>query len=347
MNLHSGSNAVITAAERAALTDLATHASAPERLPEMPMASFSQARTAEVFARRALLNLGIPPHWLARIHRAVPVGQHGTEWDRWLSEYSYWHVVHNSLGKSETWRRLVRGPTVLLYHGIGKRDEPASRFVLPLKRFEQHMTWLRSRRYNVLGLDALLGFWHGGRLPPPRSVVVTLDDAYADAYENAFPILARLRIPATVFVVTKRVGGINDWERYGPLAGRPLAEKWQLQAMRDGGIQLGAHSRTHVSLRSVSSDHAEDEIVGSRRDLEQMFSCAVTTFAYPFGHNNTSLQETVRRAGFLSACDVVPAVADPWVPRYAIPRVEIHGTWRLLHVVMALLVGHVPRVLAA
>jgi peptidoglycan/xylan/chitin deacetylase (PgdA/CDA1 family) len=335
---------VVGHAEHVARADLATFATERADISGLELATFAQAGVFDVVSRRALLAVRVPPRWLSAVSPPL-TAKWDTGWTRWLNNYAYWHTVQQQLGGSQTWHRLVRGPLVLLYHAIGSSAEPASRFVLPVRRFEQHMRWLRARRYHVLSLEELLDYWQRRQLPPPRSVVVTLDDAYADAYTNAFPVLARLRIPASFFVVTRRIGGCNDWEPGGPLAGRPLATAAQLGLMRDGGMRLGAHSRTHPSLLRISREQAEDEIVGARADFEQLFATPAATFAYPFGHNTTEVQGIVRQAGYAGACDVVAAVADPWVSRFAIPRVELHGTWRLLHLALALWLGHVPRVL--
>jgi peptidoglycan/xylan/chitin deacetylase (PgdA/CDA1 family) len=50
-----------------------------------------------------------------------------------------------------------------------------------------------------------------------------------------------------------------------------------------GLITVGAHSRTHPILSRLDSDRIEDEILGSKNDLEQMTGGAVTQFAYPNG----------------------------------------------------------------
>ena len=55
--------------------------------------------------------------------------------------------------RPRTWVGLQRGTAILMYHAIGREDEPASRYVLPASRFRRRLAWLRLRRYNVIGLE--------------------------------------------------------------------------------------------------------------------------------------------------------------------------------------------------
>lgn len=61
---------------------------------------------------------------------------------------------------------------------------------------------LVARRFVVIGMDQLLAIRRGERPVQPRTVMVTIDDAYADAAEHAWPVLQRVGIPATLFVPT-------------------------------------------------------------------------------------------------------------------------------------------------
>lgn len=80
---------------------------------------------------------------------------------------------------------------------------------------------------------------------------------------------------------------------------------WQQVAeMARGGVFIGAHTRSHPVLAGQPSARLEDEIAGSRRDLESHIDAPVRYFAYPYGGRrdlDDSAVEAVRRAGYDAA----------------------------------------------
>jgi len=214
---------------------------------------------------------------------------------------------------------------------MGDRREAPSCYVIPQRRFLWQMVWLRLCRYRIISLPDLVAHLRSDRLPPGRAVVVTFDDGYADNYHLAFPILRKLRIPATIFLVSRAVGGEANWTTEPALAGRPLLTVGLIKEMLDGGFEAGAHTRTHVSLTDVPADEKRElEIVGSRQDLEESFGRPIRTFAYPFGDYDPDIAQAVQRAGFHAACCSRSGVNDPATPHFELRRVEVRGTDSLL-----------------
>ena len=88
---------------------------------------------------------------------------------------------------------------ILLYHRVVEPGLDPHRLALPPLAFSAQMQEL-ARRWVPLPLPELAARSRAGTLPR-GAVAVTLDDAYADALENASPILLSTRVPATFFAV--------------------------------------------------------------------------------------------------------------------------------------------------
>lgn len=93
-----------------------------------------------------------------------------------------------------------RGALILAYHRVGERHRDPFLLNVSPRHFAEHLEVLR-RECRPLPLRRL-----AGGTPPRRSVVVTLDDGYADNLREAKPLLDRADVPATVFVVSGAVG---------------------------------------------------------------------------------------------------------------------------------------------
>ena len=79
------------------------------------------------------------------------------------------------------------------------------------------------------------------RKPLGRTATVTFDDAYSGVFDYAFPILAALRLPATVFVVTDAAANREPfwWDHpvAAQLVGTPTAGRW-LGVLRGDGRRI-------------------------------------------------------------------------------------------------------------
>ncbi len=107
------------------------------------------------------------------------------------------------VGDGAARRRKAAAFQVLLYHRVNDAADPIFDTV-PVRSFDAQMALL-VRHFNVLSLDDLLDRRARNDVPP-RAVAITFDDGYEDNYANAFPILTRLGLPATVFLTSGTVG---------------------------------------------------------------------------------------------------------------------------------------------
>jgi peptidoglycan/xylan/chitin deacetylase (PgdA/CDA1 family) len=99
--------------------------------------------------------------------------------------------------------------TVLAYHRITDATAPDFVHYRPNvsaapQMFARQMAWI-AKRFNVISLPVLHAFLVKGRPLPSRPLLITFDDGYLDNYQNAFPILRRLQLPAVIFLMTSRM----------------------------------------------------------------------------------------------------------------------------------------------
>jgi peptidoglycan/xylan/chitin deacetylase (PgdA/CDA1 family) len=97
-----------------------------------------------------------------------------------------------------------------MYHGVTNERafnevENHSNMHVSAPLFSQQMRFL-SNRHNVLRLSDFVKHLRDGSAFPRHSVVITFDDGYENNYTEAFPVLQKYGIPATLFLSTRFIG---------------------------------------------------------------------------------------------------------------------------------------------
>ena len=100
---------------------------------------------------------------------------------------------------------------VLMYHNLAE-DYPkgAEGANITPKLFEEHMQGILDRGYTPVFVADYYNSVQRGETLPENPIIITFDDGYLSNYEIAYPILKRLNIPATIFIVTSTVGATAE-----------------------------------------------------------------------------------------------------------------------------------------
>jgi len=324
-----GADGIRASDRRAFAAEGVAHADAARRLPSLRprlLGWFTDATPRERLLRRVMLAVHANPAILDAIGRLVPRAAR-TRWSLFVSNYAFWSAVRDRL-EPDVWDGLTRGVPVLLYHAFGDEE---SRFVVTRAAFARQLRLLALLRFSVRPYAEIAAELRDGRLPPPRTVGLTFDDGYADNASIAAPLLERRRISATIFLVSSRLGGQNDWSSDASLHGRALLSAREVGALRSRGLDFGAHTRTHPDLTDVTDAVAANEVTASRTELEAVLAAPIETFAYPYGRVDERALDAVRNAGFDSACTTDPRLAQLDDDPHLVPRIEIKhadSLWR-------------------
>lgn len=241
-------------------------------------------------------------------------------WLLWFSErYAWW-------GKTLDLKRA----RVLMYHMV-KKPTPGAKFnglrVSP-DLFERQVRWLSESGWRFVTMSELID-----QPPSDKVVAITFDDGFEDNYLNAFPVLKKYNAKATLYLVVDRHD--RDWSiskkshhSSGELKNEPKLSDEQIREMLASGVfELGGHTTTHANLAKLNEADKYNEIAESKEHLEALFSCQLSSFAYPFGiYDQQIAPQLVKKAGFDSAVTTEDGIPlDVQMSLYELPRIKISG----------------------
>ena len=214
--------------------------------------------------------------------------------------------------------------TILCYHSVAPTWE--STLSVPAEEFARHCEWLVRKRTVVDLEQAVADLSPYGRLRRGRSAL-TFDDGFADLYDFALPILARLRLPATVFLVARSLMGepAVDWvdDEDGPVPTEVATlSVEQVRDMHEAGIRFGSHSLAHRDLTQLSEAECVEDLRQSREVIEEVVREPVRLVAYPRGRHAEHVRSAAKKAGFVYGFSL-PATSEVVGP-FSIPRVGIY-----------------------
>lgn len=206
----------------------------------------------------------------------------------------YWKGIRAAGETIETLRELYpsRTPILMLHEVSAPTELRMKSLAISPERFRRFMERLARLGYT----SALPTEWD--RHTAGRRVILTFDDAYEDFMHNAFPVLERLSLQATVFVVVDRIGKTNEWDAAGGCEPKRLLTLEQIRELHRHGVHFGSHSLTHAQLTDLPDHELAREVGDSKRKLEDFLGAEVPGFAYPWGLADMRVRSVVARAGY-------------------------------------------------
>jgi peptidoglycan/xylan/chitin deacetylase (PgdA/CDA1 family) len=248
------------------------------------------------------------------------------------------HLVKRLLGQGVFASRfdaiLLRdAATVVAFHRVHDGASASDSLTVGVGTFERYCRYFQ-RRFRVVPLRDLVRKLEMGQAVG-RDLAITFDDGYRDNFENAAPVLERLSLPATFFVVTQWIdtGIVPFWDEQRG-AKHPWMTWADARALHRRGFEIGVHTRTHADLGTVSGDDAQQEILGARLELERHLGAPATSFAYPYGGRDNcteSNRQLVKASGFRCCCSAFGGSNGRGADPFHLRRVAISESYASPH----------------
>ncbi|HEV2750275.1 MAG TPA: polysaccharide deacetylase family protein [Gemmatimonadales bacterium] len=267
-----------------------------------------------------------------------------------------------ALGLPALVRRWRDAGVVLGYHNVlpprngGSVGDRAVH--LPVEAFSEQIRWL-ARRYRIVSLGEMVTRLSSGRSLRGMAAL-TFDDGYEGVFTHAWPLLRRLGLAATVFIVAERPDTQEAFWWDHPDIARNLTskgrERWLGELKGDGsgiasalslmtsarlphshrpagwdtiraaareGLEIGVHSATHRSLTRLDDAELERELVHSRDTVRLRTGADPDLFAYPYGLWDARVHDAARAAGYRGAVTLDYGLVSSGADPWALRRVNV------------------------
>lgn len=213
---------------------------------------------------------------------------------------------------------------VLVYHKI---DNPTTdvkirgAYTAP-RRFEKQLTYLKKKGFSFYFASEMIDFYRSNGRFPDKGLAITFDDGWKDNYTNAFSILRKYEIKATIFLVPSCIGKTTDQVTADGEGPREHLSKDNIIEMSQHGVEFGSHSMNHKLFNQITPAEIKTEVVESKAAIESLIQKPCETFAYPAGFYTEPAIEALHNSGYKGAFTTV--YGNDLTPEiYSLNRIEV------------------------
>ena len=213
------------------------------------------------------------------------------------------------------------GVTILMYHKVGP-PLAGSRlhdlYVSP-RDLDRQLAELAAAGQRVLPYSNAPAAIAAGE----TGACLTFDDAFANVFTDALPVLQARGVRAMLFVVAGLLGKTDEWDTPIGEPPQPLMDAAQIRAWLAAGHEIGAHTLSHPHLAEIPPAQARAEIFDAKARLEDTFGVPVRHFCYPYGNYDARVRDLVTEAGYETACAAATNIDTFGPNRPGVPPLEL------------------------
>ncbi len=189
---------------------------------------------------------------------------------------------------------------ILTYHEI-EAEKSGYRYGLTRRELEEQLKYIAYFQ-KIAGIHT-------------HSPVITFDDGHLSAYQHALPLLENQGLKAVFFVL---VGWTQNRREY---------MTWrQLREIAELGHTVQSHGWSHRFLTHCSNSELENELLRSKRALEDHLGLSVDSLSVPGGRWDTRVVRACARAGYRFLY-----TSNPWLRSAKREGIELRGRLTVQH----------------
>ena len=179
---------------------------------------------------------------------------------------------------------------VIIYHAFGEVPRSDSNYGLysTAERFEENIKTLLDAGYTFVNLEEIYEYNKGNLALPEKVCVITMDDGWKGCYTEAYPVLKKYNVPATIFIINYYMGGDEylTWD--------------EAKEMFDSGlVKIHIHGLWHNDCTTLSKEELTEQYNTAHNEIEGVMGEKIQRImAYPAGSHNENTIKWLKEIGF-------------------------------------------------
>ena len=180
---------------------------------------------------------------------------------------------------------------ILIYHAF-QTPLPPNEGLYALfscqENFEDNVKTIKDAGFTFITLEDIYQYKKGEIGLPEKNVCITMDDGWIGEYSEAYPILLKYQVPATIFIVDQLVGTENyfTWEEAKEMYDSHL-------------VKIYAHGYRHVDYGNADKATIQDAYETTHKHIEEHLGAKVQKImAYPSGSSTENSIAWLKEIGF-------------------------------------------------
>jgi peptidoglycan/xylan/chitin deacetylase (PgdA/CDA1 family) len=169
-----------------------------------------------------------------------------------------------------------------MYHAVVSVLGNTRRYAVTADEFRQQLEYLRRTGYRSIHIDDL---WCS-KGSTGKEVMITFDDGFDTDVTVALPLLKEYGFKSVHFIVPDFIGtqGYMNWG--------------QVKSLVDAGAQVQSHTKSHRLLQKLEPQEIKDELLHSKKEIEDRIGSAVTALSLPKGSRPPGITVLLRECGY-------------------------------------------------
>ncbi len=233
---------------------------------------------------------------------------------------------------------------VLMYHILlPNRNDTIS---VDPRRFKQQMLALKAAGYTSITENQFLSYPKDNTPLPQKPILITFDDGYLNNFTEAYPILKRLNMHASMYVIASRISETDgftegeyekiSWQQAREMKGTMSIQShtWDshskqltIEDQSRGLITNRLHLNTGLETQQEFENRTYNDLLVAKKAIEKNVGTEVVAISYPYGEYTADTIRLAEKVGYQMAFTIHNGPNTQSSPLFELNRFTVDGNY--------------------